>query len=120
MQIIKGVFLLCCLLMVGDIHVNAAGLDIFKAFDCADIAIDGVGYIAVRSVPLIRELAKCVNFTPDENVDLDPNGFLQIVDDFLKKVTGNPKCMLTSLSTVKNYAEPFVKKFSNRKCLPSI
>nr|AJC97542.1 accessory gland protein 2 [Drosophila arizonae] len=118
MQFMKVIFLLSCLLIVGHTHVNAAGLDLFKILDCAEIAIAAGGYVAVRAVPLVRDLAKCTKFKTDANADLDIKGFIEVVNQFLKQTTGSPKCLQTTLDTVKGYVQPYVQQITDAKCFP--
>ncbi|EDW10273.1 uncharacterized protein LOC6580502 [Drosophila mojavensis] len=118
MQFMKVIFLLSCLLIVGHTHVNAAGLDLFKVLDCAEIAIAAGGYVAVRAVPLVKDLAKCTNFNTDANANLDIKGFIEVVNQFLKQSSGSPKCLQTTLDTIKGYVEPFVKQITEAKCFP--
>ncbi|TDG51160.1 hypothetical protein AWZ03_002523 [Drosophila navojoa] len=118
MQFMKAIFLLSCLLIVGHTHVNAAGFDVFKLLDCGEIAIEAGGKVAVNLVPLLKDLGKCADFNPDLNADLDIKGFLEVVKQFVKKATANPKCLQTLLDAVKGQVQPYVTQIKEAQCLP--
>ncbi|TDG51162.1 hypothetical protein AWZ03_002525 [Drosophila navojoa] len=116
MQFMKAVFLLSCLLIVGHTHVN--GFDLLKLLDCGEIAIAAGRKVAVNLVPLIRDLGKCANFNLASNANLDIKGFLEVVNQFLKKATGNQKCLQTLLDAVNGQVQPYVKQIKEAQCLP--
>ncbi|XP_030247108.1 uncharacterized protein LOC108652853 [Drosophila navojoa] len=116
MQIMKAIFLLCCLLAVRENHVEA-GVDLFKVFDCAEIVIDGVGYVAVKTIPLLTNWAKCVNFAPNVKGDIGLQDLFFILNKFLKKIVMSSKCLEESDETFNGYVGPYVKEFIDGKCL---
>lgn len=97
-------------------HVKA-GVGLFKLLDCTEIVIEGAGKVLVRTIPLLTDWAKCVNFAPDAKGDLGIRDLFPILNQFLKKIIMSAKCMKVALKTVKGYVEPHVKEFMDEKCL---
>ncbi|XP_052838718.1 accessory gland protein Acp53Ea-like [Drosophila gunungcola] len=95
----------------------AQKIDLDKLSSCAEVAIKAGNSLASKSIPSIRKLATCVKFTPLKTKNLDIVALALLGYQFLQKVIGNQKCLLSCLKESYEMVSPHLNKIVQMKCL---
>ncbi|ALC40998.1 Acp53C14b [Drosophila busckii] len=117
MKFVKLSLFACSLLFLGSFR-QAGAIDVELLTSCTQVVAEGASAFIPQIVPMIKDLATCTQYKPQQAKGLNLTMLLMMAFEFLQHASGKQQCLLAALDKSKALIMPHAAIFMMKGCSP--